>query len=48
VAWTDRNGRHLITQCGTTQLRIDGTEATRIRMPALPASPVGFANAFAW
>jgi hypothetical protein len=48
VAWADSTGRHLITQCGLRQFRIDGTSKTRIRIRPLPWSAVGFANTFAW
>lgn len=48
VAWADRSGEHLITQCGSHQYRIDGTNATPIVITAIPADDVGFANAFAW
>jgi hypothetical protein len=49
VLWTDPHGRHLLTQCGTTQASIEGNRYTRIHLHQLiPASPVGFANTFAW
>ena len=49
VLWTDPGGRHLITQCATTQDSIEGTRSTRIHLPRLiPASPIGPANTFAW
>lgn len=49
VLWTDPHGRHLLTQCGTTQGSIQGGRYTRIHLHQLiPASPVGFANIFAW
>ena len=49
VLWADPHGQHLLTQCGTTQASIHGNRSTRIRLHHLiPASPVGFANTFAW
>lgn len=49
VLWTDPHGRYLITQCGTIQASFDGTRYTQIHLHQLiPASPVGFANTFAW
>lgn len=49
VLWADPHGRRLLTQCGTAQDRIDGGRRTRIHLGQLiPASPVGFANTFAW
>ena len=49
ILWTDPHGRHLLTQCGTAQASIEGNRYTRIHLPQLiPASPVGFANTFAW
>jgi hypothetical protein len=49
ILWTDPHGRHLLTQCGTTQASIEGNRYTQIHLHQLiPASPVGFANTFAW
>jgi hypothetical protein len=49
VLWTDPRGRTVLTQCGTTQTSIEGNRTTQIRLHQLiPASPVGFANPFAW
>jgi hypothetical protein len=51
VVWTDRHGRHLLTQCGTSQASIEGNHYTPIHLHQLiPASPAGFADtfAFAW
>jgi hypothetical protein len=49
VLWTDPSGRRLLTQCVTTQASIEGNRYTRIHLHQLiPASPVGFANTFAW
>ena len=49
ILWTDPHGRHLLTQCGTTQTSIEGNRYTQIHLPQLiPASPVGFASTFAW
>lgn len=49
VLWTDPHGRHLLTQCGITQASIDGGRRTLIHLHQLiPASPIGYANTFAW
>jgi hypothetical protein len=49
VLWTDPHGRHLLTQCGTTQASIDGGHRTPIHLHQLiPASPIGYTNTFAW
>jgi hypothetical protein len=49
VLWTDLHGRHLLTQCGAAQASIEGDRSTPVRLRQLiPASPVGFANTFAW
>jgi hypothetical protein len=49
VLWTDPHGRHLLTQCGTTQTSIEAGHRTRIHLHQLiPASPIGYANTFAW
>lgn len=49
ILWSDPHGRHLITQCETIQESIEGDRPTRIHLRQLiPASPVGFANTFAW
>jgi hypothetical protein len=49
VLWTDPHGQHLLTQCGPAQARIDGNQSTPIHLHQfIPASPVGFANTFAW
>jgi hypothetical protein len=49
VLWTDPHGRHLLTQCGTTQASIDRGHRTPIHLHQLiPASPIGYANTFAW
>jgi len=49
VLWADPSGRRLLTQCGTTQASIEGNRYTRIHLHQLiPASPIGFANTFAW
>jgi hypothetical protein len=49
VLWTDPHGRHVLIQCGTTQASIEGKRYTRIHLHWLiAASPIGFANTFAW
>jgi hypothetical protein len=49
VLWTDPHGRHLLTQCGTAQYSIAGGRRTRIHLhQVFPASPIGYANTFAW
>jgi hypothetical protein len=49
ILWTDPRGRHLLVQCGTTQASIDGGHRTPIHLHQLiPASPIGYANTFAW
>jgi hypothetical protein len=49
VLWTDPHGRHLFAQCGPFQASIEGNRPTRVRLHHFfPASPVGFANTFAW
>ncbi len=49
ILWADPHGRNVLTQCGTTQASIEGNHHTQIHLPQLiSASPVGFANTFAW
>lgn len=49
VLWTDPHGRHLLTQCGATQASIEGGRRIPIHLHRLiPASPIGYANTFAW
>ncbi len=49
VLWADPRGRHILIQCGATQASIDGTHTTPIHLHQLiPASPIGYANTFAW
>jgi len=49
VLWTDPHGRQLLTQCGITQTSIDGGHRIPIHLHQLiPASPIGYANTFAW
>ena len=49
ILWADSHGRHLITQCATTQDSIEGTRSTPVHLAQLiPASPIGPANTFAW
>jgi hypothetical protein len=49
ILWTDPRGQNVLTQCGSTQASIVGGRYTQIRLHQLvPASPVGFANTFAW
>jgi hypothetical protein len=49
VLWADPHGRHLVVQCGATQVSISGNHSTRIHLyQPIPASPIGYANTFAW
>lgn len=48
VLWADRTGQHLLFQCGATQGSISGTQFSRITLPRIRQSVVGFANTFAW
>jgi hypothetical protein len=49
ILWTDLHGRHLIIQCGTAQASIKGNRSTRIHLHQfISASPIGYANTFAW
>jgi len=49
ILWTDPRGRNLLTQCGNTQTSIEASHYAQIQLHQLiPASPVGFANTFAW
>jgi hypothetical protein len=49
VLWAGPHGRYLLTQCGATEASIDHGHYTRIHLRRLiPASPIGYANTFAW
>jgi hypothetical protein len=49
VLWTDPRGQHVFTQCGTAQYSIGGGRRTRVHLhQVIPASPIGYANTFAW
>jgi hypothetical protein len=49
ILWTSPDGRHLVVQCGDVQASIEGSRYTPTRLHQLiPASPIGYANTFAW
>jgi hypothetical protein len=49
VLWTDPHGRHLLAQCGPVQASIKGNLPALVHLHEFfPASPIGFANTFAW
>jgi hypothetical protein len=48
VLWADRTGQHLFFQCGNTQGSVNGTQFSRLKLPRIRQSVVGFADTFAW
>jgi hypothetical protein len=49
ILWTDPHARHVLAQCGTSQVSVENGRSVRIHLRQLiPGSPVGQANSFAW
>jgi hypothetical protein len=49
VLWSSATGDTVLTQCGDQKLRITAGAARQMRLGiAIGASPVGWANSFAW